>query len=166
MTVDNLTPKAGRGGHWGALVRRLGTVTGLLGGVGAVAGTTSAAAQQGDYRSAAEAPAAWQAFARQLQGRFQRRLAADDDAARRFHDQLGKRGEAGSATPAAVTVRTWILPDGRVDRVEFNGLDPAAAINLRTLLTRDNVGAPPSDMLQPLHLRLTLRSDDQPAQRK
>ncbi len=165
MAVDKLTTKAGRG-RWGALLRRLGTVTGLLGGVGAVAATTSAAAQQGDYRPAAEAPAAWQTFARQLQGRFQQRLAADDDAARRFHDQLDKRGDADSAAPVAVTVRTWILPDGKVDRLEFNGLDPAAAVDLRALLTRDNVGAPPSDMLQPLHLRLTLRSDDQPAQGK
>lgn len=166
MNVDNVTTKPSRVGRWRALFRRLGAVVGLLGGVGAATGTTSAAAQQGSYRSAVSAPAAWQAFARQLQSRFQQRLAADDAAARRFLDQVEKRGEAGSATPVAVTVRTWILPDGSVERLEFNGLDQAAAVDLRALLTRDNVGAPPSDMLQPLHLRLTLRSDVQPAQGK
>ncbi len=156
---------ANQGGRWGGLFGWLGTVTGLLGAT-VTTGTTPAVAQRSDYRAAASAPAAWQAFARQLQGRFQQRLAADDDAAQLFHAQLEQRTGSGGTAPVAVTVRTWIQPDGRIERVEFEGLDQGASINLRTLLIRGDVGAPPPDMLQPLHLRLTLRPNDQPAQGK
>ncbi|WP_426435369.1 hypothetical protein [Bradyrhizobium genosp. P] len=149
--------KAGRNraGRWKPLVRWLGAVTGLLGaGLG---NATPTAAQSSDYQPAAAAPAAWQAFARQLQDRFQQRLAADGDTARQFRDEMAKRGGSAKATPATLTIRTWILPSGKVERVEFDGLDQDIAVYLRAVLIRDDVGAPPPDMLQPLHLRLTLR---------
>jgi hypothetical protein len=150
-----------RAGRWTRLLRWLGTATGLL-GAGLGTGTTSVVAQQSDYRAAAAAPAAWQQFAKQLQDRFQQRLAVDDERARRFQDDMTKRAGAAKATPASVIARTWILPEGKIERIEFDGLDPDVAIDLRALLTRGDVGAPPSDMLQPVLLRLSLRPNSQP----
>jgi len=161
MTNDVVKTNGSRVARRKTLFGWLGTVTGLL-GAGLGASTTSAVAQRSDYQSAAAAPAAWQAFARQLQDRFQQRLAADDDAVRQFYGQMEKRAGGANATPAALTIRTWILPDGKVERLEFDGLDPDVVVNLRAILIRGDVGAPPSDMLQPLHLRLTLRPKGQP----
>jgi hypothetical protein len=148
--------------RWKQIVRSLGAVTGLFATVGA--GTSVAGAQDAGYRSAATAPASWQAFARQFQDRFEQRLAADDQEARSFQDYLTKR-EAGPDAPTLTFVaRTWVLPDGSVERLEFDGLkDDQVAVHLRGLLTRDNVGAPPPDMLQPLRLRLSLRPKERPA---
>jgi len=136
---------------------RLFRSVGLLGGLAASA--SPVAGQGVDYRPAAEAPAAWQEFAQRLQTHFQERLAADDEGARRFQDYLAKHaGAAADAPPVAVVVRAWILPDGKLERVEFDGLDDAAAAaDLRALLAAGAVGAPPPDMLQPLRLRLSLR---------
>jgi hypothetical protein len=56
-------------------------------------------------------------------------------------------------------LRTWVLADGSVNRVEFTGIDDRKAVDeLRALLVDGNVGAPPPEMLQPLHLRLSLRA--------
>jgi hypothetical protein len=146
---------------WKQVVRSLGTVTGLF---AASAGTSVAAAQEADYRSAATAPAAWQAFAKQLQARFEQRIAADDAAARKFQEYMAKRDAGPNAPPLTFVVRAWILPDGKIERLEFDGLDDKEiAVNLRMLLARDNVGGPPPDMLQPLRLRLSLRQKEQPA---
>jgi hypothetical protein len=153
--------KDSRAGRWTRLLRWLGPATGLL-GAGLGAGTATVAAQQSDYRAAAAAPAAWQQFAKQLQDRFQQRLAVDDEATRRFQDDMAKRAGAAQATPASVIARTWILPDGKIERIEFDGLDSAVAVNLRALLSRGDVGVPPSEMLQPVLLRLSLRPNSQP----
>jgi hypothetical protein len=154
---------SGRSGSWTKLVCWLGAATGLF-SAGLGAATSSALAQRTDYQSAGAAPAAWQTFAKELQSRFQRRLAADDDAARQFQSQLEKRAGKAESTPVALTMRAWILPDGKVSRVEFDGLDPDVAVSLRALLSGSDVSAPPPDMLQPLHLRLSLRAKDPPPQ--
>ncbi len=106
-------------------------------------------------------PPAWQEFASRLQNRFQEQLADDDDEVRGIQDDLAERAAAGGTTPA-ITVRAWILPDGKIERLECNGLDDASAVALKSLLTRVDAGTPPADMLQPLHLRLSLRPKDQP----
>jgi hypothetical protein len=116
-----------------------------------------ATAQDTAYRSASAAPASWQEFAKQLQVRFAQRLVSDDEGAAKFRDYLTKRAEAG-ITPLKPGVRVWVLPNGKVERLEFDGLgDDDVAVNLRALLMRGNVGAPPADLLQPLHLRLSLQ---------
>jgi hypothetical protein len=143
------------------LLRWLGAATGVV-GAGLGTGAASVVAQQSDYQSAAAAPVAWQQFAKQLQDLFQQRLAADEEGARRIQDDMAKRAGAANATPASVIARTWILPDGKVERMEFDGLDPDVAVDLRTLLARGDVGVPPSDMLQPVHLRLSLRPKGEP----
>lgn len=142
---------------WRRAFRSLGALSGLLAASGAA--TSGASAQEAAYRPAATAPAAWQNFARELQSRFEARLADDVADARAFQDYLKQRGS--DAQPLTFTARTWILPDGRIERLEFDDLDDKQiAVHLRTLLTRGAVGAPPQDMLQPLRLRLSLRPND------
>lgn len=143
----------------------LGTATGLL-TVGLGAQASPIDSQRSDYRSAAAAPAAWQEFAKQLQNRFQQRLAADDEPARRFLDDVAKLAGGKDAAAPTLIVRAWILPDGKIERVESQGLDSVAAVRLRALLAGEGVGLPPSDMLQPLQLRLTLRPNDKSGQEK
>jgi len=163
IIIGAVSNSACRAAWWKRIFRSLGTVAGLFtAGLGAE--TSSAAAQNSDYRSATAAPSAWQEFAKQLQSRFQQRLAADDATARKFQDYLAKHAGGKGATPRTLVVRTWILPDGKMERVEFEGLDDAAvAVDLRAVLIGGDVGAPPPpDMLQPLRLRLSLRPNDEP----
>jgi len=163
IIIGAVSNRGRRATWWKRIFRSLGTVAGLFtAGLGAE--TSSAAAQNSDYRSATAAPSAWQEFAKQLQSRFQQRLAADDATARKFQDYLAKHAGGKGATPRTLVVRTWILPDGKMERVEFEGLDDAAvAVDLRAVLVGGDVGAqPPPDMLQPLRLRLSLRPNDEP----
>jgi hypothetical protein len=157
-----------RADWWWRMFRSAAASAGLLtAGVGAEA--SPLAVDNGNYRSATAAPETWQAFARQLQGQVEQRLAGDDARARRFQDYLTRRsqqsGAASDAAPLTVVLRTWVLADGQVHRVEFDGIDDADAIaDLRALLIGGNIGAPPPEMLQPLHLRLSLRAKDAPRQ--
>jgi hypothetical protein len=156
MNAADVGNKSARAGWPKRLLRSLGAVTGLFAAVGA--GATVASAQTPDYRAAAVAPASWQAFAQQLQGRFEQRLAADDRDAASFRDYLAQHQAGASASPLRFVAGIWILPDGKIERLEVDGLDDEQiAIRLRALLSQENVGAPPPDMLQPLRLRLSLR---------
>jgi hypothetical protein len=128
---------------------------------GPAAGPSNVLAQGTDYRPATAAPAAWQEFAKQLQSRFQQWLAADDERARRLQDHLARQGDRTGALVLSLVVRSWIRSDGTVDRVEFDDIDDQKiAAGLQALLVAGNVGAPPPDMLQPLHLRLSLRPNE------
>src|ERR1700737_1764458 len=134
---DGVRGGASRGGWLKRLSWSLGTATGVLtAGLGAQASPTES--QRSDYRCAASAPAAWQEFAKQLQNWFQQRLAADDEAARRFQDDMAKLAGGNYAPRPTLIVRTWILPDGKVERVESEGLDPVAAAGLHTLLAGED----------------------------
>jgi hypothetical protein len=144
-------------GSFARLLQRIGAACGIV-AAGVGASTSRVSAQGVDYRAADTVPAAWQEFAKRLQARFQERLSADDEVARRFQDGMAKRtGDA--ATPLGV--RAWILPDGKIERIEVDGQKDDAAMNLRVLLARGNVDAPPPDMLQPLHLRLRVQPKEQ-----
>lgn len=162
MSVAVVGVSRQRTAWWRRLLWSLGAATGLL-SAGAGVDPGSVAAQGVDYRSAASAPAAWKDYAKRLQTSFQDRLAADDAATRQFQDFVAKR--EGGARALTLVIRTWVLPNGNVERIEFDGLDDNdVAVNLRALLARGAVGAPPPDMLQPLHLRVSLRPKDQPRQ--
>ena len=162
--MDQRTPNGRAGSGW---LRRLLCSAGALAALSDVnaAGMPPAAAEGGGYRAAGAVPAAWQEFARQLQGHFQRRLATDDEAARRIQDHMAKRAVSERAPPPLI-VRAWISPIGSIERVESDGLDDVGAVTLRALLVGVDVGPPPPDMLQPVHLRLSLRPDDQPRREK
>jgi hypothetical protein len=153
-----------RVGRLKRLLRSLGAVTGVL-AIGARA--SAASAQDTGYRSATTAPAAWQAFARELQVHFEQRLAVDDKDVRALRVDLAARSTGADAAPLTFVARAWVQSDGKVERVEFDGLvDTTIAAQLRTLLRSVAVGAPPPDILQPLRLRLSLRPGEQPAQDK
>lgn len=146
--------------RWRAWFGWLGAITGVLTLAPGTAAAAPSDVPQSDYRSAASAPPAWQAFAVRLQSRFQEKLSAED-IVRRFQDEMAKRGHSTETAVDVVIVRAWIMPDGRVERVEFGRVDPALAVRLRTVLSEANVGAPPADMLQPVHVRLSLRPKEQ-----
>src|SRR5262249_12074031 len=107
-----------------------------------------------EYRASTEAPAEWRAYAQRLQGLFKDELS-DDDMIR----SLAAAGDkaAKEHVPATFRVRAWVAADGKVGRLEFSGLDAATTSAVRARLMRTDVGAsPPADMLQPLHLKLSL----------
>jgi hypothetical protein len=146
--------------RWRAVFGWVGAFTGVLGAGPSAAAPASAEAPQSNYRSAASAPVSWQTFARQLQSRLQERLASEDDLGQQFREALAKRPAASDA----LTVRAWVLPTGQIERLEFDQLDPLVAARLRVVLGRADVGMPPADMLQPVHVRLVLRPNTPPMQ--
>jgi hypothetical protein len=153
-----------RAAWWKRHLRSLGAAAGLL--TAELAGDASAlAAENSSYRSAREVPPAWQDFAKQLQARLEQRIAADDERARHFQDYVARR-RGGDAAPVSFRLRTWILATGKVERTEFEGVDADIAVALRALLINADVGVPPPDMLQPLHLRLSLRANAEPAKKQ
>lgn len=148
-----------RSGWWAALLALVGATSDVP-----RLGVSTVAAQPEIYRSAAQVPQAWREFALQLQSKFVQRLASDQDAVGRLAKEMAGGAEATSAEARTVTLRAWVLPDGKVERLEFDGLDPSVAVGLRALLSDVDGGSPPPDMLQPVHLRLSLRP--KPAQER
>lgn len=155
----------GRTAWWRRVFHSAAGAAGLI-AAGAGAKASPVAVPGSEYQPAAAAPESWQAFARQVQGGFEQQLAADSDAARQVqeylvNDYLARRKIDAGAAPARFVVRAWIKADGRVNRIEIDGLgDVGAAADLRALLIDRDVGVPPPGMLQPLHLRLTSRPTD------
>jgi len=155
----------GRAAWWRRIFHSAAGAAGLI-AAGAEAKASPVAVPSGEYQPAAAAPETWQAFARQVQGRFEQQLAGDSERARQVQDHLvndylARRTIDIGAAPARFVIRAWVKADGEVDRIEIDGIgDAAAAADLRALLIDGDVGAPPPGMLQPLHLRLTSRPTD------
>lgn len=116
------------------------------------------AAQGLDYRDPTKAPPSWGQFAKLVQYRFETWIGADDEVATRFRAYLTEHAGKEDGPPAMLVVKAWLNPDGTVERVSFPALkDAHADADLRTILTRGNIGeAPPPEMLQPLNLRFSL----------
>ncbi|WP_454629717.1 hypothetical protein [Bradyrhizobium cenepequi] len=138
--------------------RGLGAALGALAVLlGAKPTSAKAAPDVDSSMKAAQVPPAWQDFAKRLQLRLQERLASESTPALRFHDAIARRAaDAGAASPSIV-VRVWVMPDGKVQRIELEGLDDDASHDLSALLIGDGVGSTPLDMPQPLRMRLSLR---------
>jgi hypothetical protein len=160
LTAGAVRKRSSRMTWWSKVVRPVAAMAGLI-----VAGTDAKAApvteERGGYRAATTVPETWQVFARQLQQKFEQQLAGDSEGARRIQDYLVRRGGGGDAPPLKLVLRAWVLADGKVSRIEVDGMDDAGMrVELRALLMAGGVGAPPPAMLQPLHLRLSLRAKD------
>jgi hypothetical protein len=118
-----------------------------------------------DYRDAKQAPPSWVHFAKLVQYRFESWIDGDDEIATRFRKYVTDHAANEGGLPPALAVKAWVNPDGTVAKVSFSALnDPKADTDLRTILTRGNIGeAPPADMLQPLNLRFSLnKKTDKP----
>lgn len=115
------------------------------------------AAQGLDYRDPSNVPPSWKQFSKLVQYRFETWVTADEEVANRFRSYLTNAGKEEGAPPTLV-VRAWLNPDGTIERVSFPALkDARADADLRTILTRGNIGeAPPPEMLQPISLRFSL----------
>ncbi|WKA26134.1 hypothetical protein [Bradyrhizobium roseum] len=115
------------------------------------------AAQSLDYRDPSNVPPSWKQFSKLVQYRFETWVGADEEVANRFRAYVMNSGKEDGAPPSLV-VRAWLNPDGTVERVSFPALkDARADADLRTILTRGNIGeAPPPEMLQPISLRFLL----------
>lgn len=124
---------------------------------GALLSSAPLAAQTLAYRPSDGAPAAWREFALLVKSRLQEWLARDDDeAARHFRTSLDAHSKADRAP--TIVARIWVTADGKIERAEFDGLEVADAVELRAILAQKNIGAPPpADMMQPLHLKLSLQ---------
>jgi hypothetical protein len=122
---------------------------------------SSALAQSSDFRERAKAPPAWEQFAKLVKYRFEEWVTGDDGAAIRFRAYLKIHRGASDGPPPSLIVKLWVNPDGSVERVSFPAFgDAVATRDLRTVLTRGNIGeAPPPEMLQPLVLRFSLPSE-------
>jgi hypothetical protein len=120
--------------------------------------TAPVAAQGLDFRDPSKAPPSWGQFAKLVQYRFETWISADEAVANRFRSYLTNQAGKEDGPPSILTVRAWLNPDGTVERVSFAALkDAQADADLRTILTRGNIGeAPPPEMLQPLNLRFSL----------
>jgi hypothetical protein len=153
-----------RNRYWKRTAWLFGAASGVF--AVATAATSTVMAQNANYQSAATAPASWQLFGKQLRDHFEERLAADDKEARAFEEYVVDRVSKPNPPPQTFVAQAWVLPNGRIERLEFDGLDDDIAMHLRSVLTRDNVGAPPADMIQPLRLRLSLRQKEQRAGEK
>lgn len=112
-----------------------------------------------DYRAPAGAPPSWGQFAKLVKYRFETWIEGDDEVAGRFRAWL--KDNKADGLPPSLVVRAWLNPDGTVEKVSFPALkDARADADLRTILTRGNIGeAPPPDMLQPLSLSFTLNNN-------
>jgi hypothetical protein len=126
---------------------------------GLSAGAPAATAQSLNYRAPNAVPASWTQYAQLIQYKFRQWMSADDEIAYRFHLFMENRVLNEETPPDALVVKVWIAPTGKVERVEFPPLpDKQANADLQTILTRGNIGEPPpSDMLQPVHLKVQLK---------
>lgn len=119
-------------------------------------------------------PQHWLDYAQSTSDQFQTWLSdGSSDLVVRLHVWLEHRdtNDRLMGTSMPVITRVWISAQGWVERVEFDSLgDPQADADLRALLSRKPLSAPPpADMRQPLVLQLRLdaaSSDTSPDARK
>lgn len=138
------------------LGRVVGAIAGLMGGIGV--STPAVLAQEVEYRSASTAPIEWQAFAVKTRQRIFELLGMDDEAALRVRRLvLDRLATAEPTAEYSIVSRLWIGPDSRIERIEFDRLDPELTNLLLGVLAGVEIGMkPPHDMPQPVHVKLSL----------
>lgn len=138
------------------LLRAIAGGVGIGIGAGAIALPALALAQTSDYQPTGQAPAAWREFAEQVQLHFRQQLSNEDGSVRQLNRLIEARRQADGG-PLNVVAKVWISPAGAVQRLEFDTLDIEAASNLRGILIGSSLhSSPPRNMLQPMHLMLSL----------
>jgi hypothetical protein len=141
------------------LVRYVGVALGL-----GTAGIAPAPAQNAGYLPSHSAPDSWRRYALLAQRQLRDRLAVDDDMTRDLRKHLQRSGSPSA--PLAI-VAIWVGPDGRIDRVEADGVDGETRRALDLILSDEKlVAAPPADMLQPMRVKLSLAVDNDAARRR
>jgi hypothetical protein len=114
-----------------------------------------------DRPTAQAVPAAWSRFAQHAMDQFKMGLDANDGTAGRFRLFLKNRGAGGDPEAYTLPIAVWIGADGKVARLDFPPLrDPQAEADLHRILEGREIGPPPSDMPQPLRLKLALKGSD------
>jgi hypothetical protein len=100
-------------------------------------------------------PETWSQFGQLVQDQFKALLEANDETANRFRLSLNSQPASWELPPSVLLVQVWVGADGKVARLEFPPLqNQQADADLRAILERANIGRPPSDMPQPLRLKL------------
>ncbi|WP_127078958.1 hypothetical protein [Rhodomicrobium lacus] len=119
---------------------------------GVAADTKVKAAAPASVTAGASAPLSWRDFARKIRDDLQKRLAVSDEQTRHAYNVL-----AGTERVSPIIAKVWVDPSGSVERIEFDGVSTEGATALRSILLRASAGeAPPSDLLQPVLLKLSL----------
>jgi hypothetical protein len=146
----------------GAIRRWLGG-TGL--GVGGAAMAVAASAQPAPHIPAASAPAAWIAYAGQVNDQLQVWLADGSQPAKRLGAYLAGLTPSGSDQVATIPVKVWIDADGTVSKVDFPPFaDVQANADLTALIQGRRVpAAPPPGLLLPIRLNLKIAPAPAPA---
>jgi hypothetical protein len=91
-----------------------------------------------------------------VQTRLRERLAVDDEGTQQLHRRLEER--TSEAAAQVIVAKVWMTSTGSIEHLEFDGVDGEIAATLRGILAQQEIGgAPPADMLQPLHLKLSLQ---------
>jgi hypothetical protein len=148
---------------WRRAVRWLGVIAGTLAAsIGSKSISKAASEIDAGLTTAGTVPAplspAWAEFARRLQLRIQERLASDNEAAARFHQEMTRLAVDDRSAAPSVIVKVWVMADGQVERVAMDGPHSGEALrDLSLALVGEGVGNVPLDMPQPLRLRLSLR---------
>ena len=156
MSAKNRPEQDKHGAPFRRWLRWTGKYLGITIGAGAALTLLPLPAQDVTYRASESAPIAWREFALKVQARLHERLSAGDEVTQVVHRRLEE--QANSAGDAQFLVlKVWVTPSGRVERLDADELDSETATSLRGILVQQEVGAtPPSDLLQPLHLKLSL----------
>lgn len=150
MHADATVAKTSRTPFW----RRMwGAAAGAL-------GLGLALAPPAPVQAQAAVPQHWISYAQLVSNQFQAWLADPaNEAVVRLHERMQQRVLESNGSPAApVIVRVWVSNAGVVERVTFDTLgDAQSDQDLRTVLTAKPLSEPPpSDMRQPMVLRLKL----------
>ncbi|WP_158013948.1 hypothetical protein [Sphingomonas sanxanigenens] len=124
----------------------------------ALLGPAAPAFAQGVAPSAA--PAEWVRYAETVTGTISGWLSQEEEAATRFRAYLRETAAAADQPPAALEIKLWIAPDGRVEKIGFTPfVDEQANGDLRAAIVGRMLAAPPVGMLQPLRLQVDMKSE-------
>ena len=145
--------------HGGARGMRAGQRNGLRAlGAAVLALLGFGASAQSQPVTAAQAPHTWVVYAQRVSQQLQSELEGQSPEAQRFHaffDQRAASAGEVAQVPAILSVKVWLDAAGGIVRAEFPSLgDEQANADLRNVLLKQNAGAPPRGMRQPVVVRL------------